>query len=868
MPPKTDTPQHSTSEAGLERAPWVRSEALRAWFEAAYPSGPTPAQRLAWPVIPTNENMLILSPTGTGKTLAAFLGILDRLLLEEEAGRLEPGLRAVYVSPLRSLANDIERGVNAPLEAIRASQGRRESPIRVGLRTGDTPSSKRRAQRSRPPHLLITTPESLSLLLSQSGWIPIWSSLQTLILDELHVLIPTKRGADLAVSAERLAARAEHDPTRIGLSATIRPPELAARFLVGPTRSCRVLEAAPPLGVPVPRIEVESLLEADEAPHRGLTHRRLRRRLIDQIRSNRTTVVFANTRALTERLAVDLKPAFEEGEIAAHHSAIEASRREAVEAGLKRGDLRAVISSTSLELGVDIGTADQTILIGSPGSVARCLQRIGRSGHGVGDQSRGLLLAANAAELVTAAVVAQAARAGEIEPLRTIQSPLDVLCQQLLGIACAEESESDAVFKMIRRAEPMSTLSFHDYETCLQFLSGESPVPAGAWEPEPGSEPRWTAPRIWKHGGWLGIRSARVARWVRMNVGTIHEESSVEVVADGAPIGRVEESYADRLQAGDRFALDGRSFEFRTRQSSTVIARPCVEDPSLPRWTSDQAGLSAELAAAVARFRFEAARRWTEGPSALRGWLNEAYRLEPREAAVIEALIAAQAAGSEVPAPETLLVEVFPRGDGHCHCFHAPLGRPAAEAAGRAIAARLGRRFGRNLKLAVADLGWRIEAGVETILHEDDLVSLMTEEAFEADVLAGLDRGELAASRFRRVAATALMVLKRTEKSRSKVGGLRWVSQRLYPLLRALCPDHPLLRETRREVFEDVLNVSKARAWLASKPSLRLRRLDSPSPFAAAWLDASGSEPLQFEPPEAALRRLHQRLFKQEHSDE
>jgi len=402
----------------------------------------------------------------------------------------------------------------------------------------------------------------------------------------------------------------------------------------------------------------------------------------------------------------------------------------------------------------------------------------------------------------------------------------------------------------------------------LQFLAGELPVPAGAWEPEPGSEPRWTAPRIWKRGGWFGVRNGRVARWVRMNIGTIHEETSVEVIADAARIGRIEESYAERLQAGDRFALDGRSLEFQRRQSSTVFARPCVEEPDLPRWTSDRPGLSAELSAAVARFRFEAAQRWAEGPSALRGWLNEAYQLEPREAAVIEALIAAQAAISEVPAPDVLLVEAFPRGDGLCYSVHAPLGRPAAEAAGRACAARLGRRFGRNLKLAVADLGWQIEGDAEIIFHEEDLASLMTEEMFEADVLAGLDRGELAASRFRRVAATALMVLKRTEKSRTKVGGLRWVSQRLYPLLQALCPDHPLLAETRREVLEDVLDVPSARAWLASKPTLRLRRLDGPSPFASAWLDVGGPEPLSFEPPEAALRRLHQRLFEQGHSDE
>src|SRR5579864_1541187 len=289
---------------------------VRDWFVSCFPGGPTPAQRSAWPLIGSGENLLLISPTGSGKTLAAFLSIVARLYREHAANRLAPGLRCVYVSPLRSLAYDIERNLMDPIEAIRKSLGLNRSPVAVGVRTGDTSAAERRKLRLDPPHLLITTPESLALLLSQAAWLDAWRSVDHLIVDEVHALVPAKRGADLMVSLERLAARAERDPSRIGLSATCRPAEPVAQFLVGPTRTCRVLEPmafssfpeAPPRLV----LKVESLLKRNESPHRGLTYRRLLRRLKQVISHGKTTVVFANTRSLTEKLTHDLRKASSE----------------------------------------------------------------------------------------------------------------------------------------------------------------------------------------------------------------------------------------------------------------------------------------------------------------------------------------------------------------------------------------------------------------------------------------------------------------------------------------------------------------------------------------------------------------------------
>jgi ATP-dependent helicase Lhr and Lhr-like helicase len=618
-------------------------------------------------------------------------------------------------------------------------------------------------------------------------------------------------------------------------------------------------------------IAVESLIKSGEAPHRGLSYRRLLRRLQQVIASNRTTVVFANTRAFAEKITHDLRLQVgattnpDEPVIAAHHSAIDAQRRRSIESGLKSGSVRAVVTSTSLELGVDIGTADVTVQVGLPGGVSRCLQRVGRSGHRRGAGSRGLLLAATPGELVGALVTARAARAGRVEPIRSASAPLDVVCQQLVGMACAGEQSVEAAFEVIRKAGPMAGLSRADFDACLASLAGELAAPAGAYESEPGAAPRWTSPRIWKRSGWFGVRDRRVSRWFRSNVGTICSEESVRVLEDGAAVGTLEASYAERLTPGDRFVLDGRALEVRRLEAAIVHARPAGGEPNLPRWTSDRQSFSPELAIELAGFRAEAARRLAEdGALALRGWLVEQLELKSQAAAVVIELFEAQQQWSEVPRAEGLLVEESPdpEGPGRIYTFHAPLHRAACEAMARAIGARVGRRVGRDLALGVADLGWSIRLPDDAAIAAEDLPSLLDVDRLDEDVLEGLDRGELLARRFRQVATIALMILRNPEPGRRvRVGGLHWASTRLYPLVRAACPDHPLLRQARREVLEEVLDVPAARRWLEARPAVRFRALPGLSPFAAAWIEAAAVDSLRFESPAEALRRLHDRLL-------
>jgi ATP-dependent Lhr-like helicase len=431
-------------------------------------------------------------------------------------------------------------------------------------------------------------------------------------------------------------------------------------------------------------------------------------------------------------------------------------------------------------------------------------------------------------------------------------------------MACAGEQAVDGCFELLGKAGPMAGLSRADFDACLSFLAGDLAAPPGAYEPEPDAAPRWTSPRIWRRGGWFGVRNGRVARWFRGNVGTIASEESVRVLEEGVAVGTLEASYAERLVPGDRFVLDGRALEVRRLEGSIVHARPGGGEPSLPRWTSDRQSFSSELAVELSAFRAEAARRLGEaGAPATLGWLADAFELDPGAAAVIVELIDAQEQWSEVPAAEGLLVEEAPapEGPGLVYTFHAPLHRAACEAMARAVGARLGRRFGRNLTLGVADLGWSIRLPEGAALAAVDLEPIVSADGLADDVLEGLDRGELLARRFRHVASTALMVLRNPEPGRKvRVGGLNWVSTRLYPLVKAACPDHPLLRQTRREVLDELLDVPAAVLWLASRPTIRLRSLPGLSPFAAAWIEPGPVEALQYESPGDALRRLHARL--------
>ncbi|MFM7592603.1 MAG: Lhr-like helicase, partial [Isosphaeraceae bacterium] len=469
-------------------------------------------------------------------------------------------------------------------------------------------------------------------------------------------------------------------------------------------------------------------------------------------------------------------------------------------------------------------------------------------------------------ELAAAVVAARAVREGRIEEISTIDCPLDVLAQQILAIACLDDAEAGTIYDLVRHAWPFRNLTRDDFDACLNYLAGDLAAPAGAYQKDEGAPPRWTSPRLWKSGGHFGVRHRRVVRWFRMNCGTIYSEESLSVESGGRRIGQLEQPYADRLQTGDRFCLDGRTLEFKRIDKGIIVARDVGGDAMMPQWTSERPGLSAVLARELVAFREKLGRLVVDNPASAELWLAEEYQMRPADALCLVRLWQRQIASSEIPTAHGVLVEIYPENDSLSYAFHCPLHRPASEALGRAMAARFAARRRHDMRLAVTDLGFVIQGGPEG-LSADDIRQMFHQENLRQDVVEGLDRGELVARRFRAAAATGLMVLKNAEGRKPRVGGQDWVSQKLFPVVREACPDHPLLREAQREALEQILDLPALATWLGQGPAVRIRKIRGISPFTTAWLEPfgrEGSEAIQVETPDEALSRLHQRLFGRE----
>jgi ATP-dependent Lhr-like helicase len=836
-----------------ENALATLSEPVSSWFRQ-HLGEPTTAQRLAWPVLASGKNLLLAAPTGSGKTLAAFLPILDRLL----TAPLAMSVRCLYLTPLKALGNDARANLRAHLDGIRAFLPDHAASLSVGLRTGDTSARSRRQLLLEPPDILLTTPESLAVLLTQAPARELFSGLRWVIVDEVHALAPSKRGADLSLSLERLEALVggpELNGTslqRIGLSATCSPLETAARFLVGANRTCtiaRVAEEAPL------QLAIEPLSDVEERTFVG----RLVSRLEPELTAHRTTLVFTNVRSLAERLAWALRRRFPDwaGQIAVHHSSLAASRRRAVERGLKEGSLRAVISSTSLELGIDIGSVKSVVLVHPPGGVVRLLQRVGRGGHGPGRPRRGLVLTATAAELLEAAVTAASGRSAQYEPLRLPSCPLDVLCQQLLGMATERCWSPQEAFDLVRRAAPYQALSRSDFDDCLHYLSGRH-CDGRTWLP---ARLHWDEQRF-------TIAGDQMTRLLRRNIGTIltGESRTVRLVGPdddgGDAVGEIEETFADRLQPGDRFLLDGRCLEYRRLQKRALLVEEVVGRPAVPRWNSDVWPLTTELARRLYLLRIHAAETLRDGPHALANLLRRDYGLAARAALELVEFFQQQECVSEIPDALTCLVEVVPSGNGADHYIHTPLNRAGNDALARVIVRRLVREEGRSATSMVADLGLLLSvAGAPLTLGE--LRVLLVAMNFEEDLEQALAGSSTVRDYFRRAALTGLMLLRNPIGRRRRVGGIDWAERRLFEQVAVADPDFVLLRQALREIRETVCDAQAARRFLEDFPglTLRLRRLQEVSPFARSWTQLALGPVETVTSPAEALQRLHAALL-------
>lgn len=827
----------------------VLPEAVNHWFTHRF-GLPTLAQRLAWPALARGDHLLLCAPTGSGKTLAAFLPTIAQLLVH-------PGpapVSCLYVAPLKALVADARRNLRKVRAELRELVPDLPGALRIAARTGDTGPRARRRLRVQPPHILLTTPESLALLLAQSYAGELFGHLRQVVVDEVHALAGNKRGADLALSLERLEGLTREPLQRIGLSATCAPLGTAADFLVGVGRSCTIAQVgeSAPLEIDIAHLALEP---GAHAPRSSGFVARLIENLEPVLAANQTTLVFTNTRALAERLVWALRRRFPDWapRIAVHHSSVARQQRRQVERRLKKGRLRVVVTSTSLELGIDIGGVDGVVLVHPPGGVVRLLQRVGRAGHAPGRPRRGLVFTATAAELLEMVVTAAAGRSAQREPLRVRAQPLDVLCQQLLGMAAMRPWTADEAFALVRRAWPFRGLSRGDFDDCLDYLSG--------WKVD-GTE-RLPARLTW-HDGEFVLADQRTARVLWMNIGTILAEETrpVRSAADLAAIGQVDESYADRLRPGDRFLLDGRCLEFRRADQEALLVEEVQGRPAVPRWHSDGWPLAPELAQRIYLLRTRAAEALRDGPAALGALLRVDYGLGAEAVHALVDFFQRQEGVSEIPDAATCLVEAVPTDDGADLYIHTPLNRAGNDALARVAVHRLARARGRTVLSLVADLGFLLAvSGPEPT--PDDIRDLLALRNFDADLAAAVADSLTLRERFRCVALTGLMLLRNPLGRRRRVGGRDWAERQLFERVRDLDPDFVLLRQARREVCGEALDTEATRCYAAELPrrEIRVRRLAQASPLAEAWTQAEPGPLAMAAGPAEALERLHGQLM-------
>ncbi len=546
--------------------------------------------------------------------------------------------------------------------------------------------------------------------------------------------------------------------------------------------------------------------------------------------------------------------------IAVHHSSLAASRRQQVESGLKDGHLRAVVSSTSLELGIDIGRVDAVVLVHPPGDVVRLLQRVGRSGHGPGRAKRGLVLTASAGELLEATVTAASTRSAQYEPIRIPSHPLDVLCQQLAGMAASRSWTAEEAFALVGRAHPYRDLPRDDFDACLDYLSGRRREPGTACFSQ------WLPARLAWDGPAFRIVDERTVRLLRRNIGTILTEVARPVVLesearDRQTIGEVDEPFAEHLQAGDRFLLDGRCLEYRRDDDRELLVQEVIGRPAVPRWGSEGRPLSADLACRLYLLRVQAAEALRSGRAELLSLLQDDQRLGPDAAAALADYIERQESASEVPDTGACLVEVVSRQGATDHYLHTPLNRAGNGALTRVAVLRLTRDFGRASHSLVADLGWMLSVA-GAALQPGDWRQLLSVERFAADLNEALAESPALRTRFQRVALTGLMLLRHPLGRTPRVGGRDWGERRLFDRVRRGDPTFVLLRQARRELLREVCDAQSAEGYVAglANRGIRCRRLAGPSPFVQAWGPVEAGPAELIETPDEALRRLHAAL--------
>jgi ATP-dependent helicase Lhr and Lhr-like helicase len=824
---------------------------VREWFVNKFGT-PTEPQEMGWPHILANKDTLICAPTGSGKTLAAFLACIDRLVRKAIAGDLLDQTEVLYVSPLKALGNDIQRNLDVPLGEIlqlARERGYLMPEIRTAVRSGDTLMHERRAMQKRPPHILVTTPESLYILLTAGKSRENLRTVRTLIVDEIHAVADDKRGSHLALSIERLEALVEQPLTRIGLSATQKPIELVGQFLTGSARPAPVIVQVAQrrhldLAIEVPASELGPVASNE-------MWEEIYKRIAEQVLQNRSTLIFVNTRRLAERVAHHLRTILGEDAVASHHGSLSRLRRLAVESKLKAGEVRALVATASLELGIDIGMVDLVCQIGSPRSIAVALQRAGRAGHWRGAIPKCRFFATTRDELLECGALVRAIRQGELDRIEIPEAPLDVLAQQIVAACAAEDWQEVDLFALVRRAFPYRNLSRKDFEEVIAMLSDG------------------IAARRGRFGAYLhrdqlnhrlhGRRGARIAAIT--SGGAIPDNALYTVVAEpeGTVVGTVDEDFAVESLRGDIILLGNTSWRIRRVQSGSVS----VEDakgapPNVPFWRGEAPSRTMELSRQVAHVRGKIS-ALTENavpsdglmnsPQAAAAiqWLQDECGMDRAGAEqAVEYVVQGRAVLRAVPTQETIIAErFFDESGGMQLVIHAPFGGRINKAWGLALRKRFCRSFNFELQAAATDNGLNISLSDQHSFPLADVFHFLHSGSVEPLLEQAVLASPIFTTRWRWVAGRALALLRFMGGKKVPPQIQRMRSDDLLAAVfpeAAACqenisgdiaiPDHPLARETMKDALTEAMDVDGLTTLLADIASGKIRcvAVDTPVP--------------------------------------
>lgn len=829
------------------------------WFFSKFPEFSLPQK---YGVVPIwkRKNILISAETGGTKTLTAFLSILNHLIILAEKQELKNKVYAVYTSPLKALSNDIHKNLIEPLHEIEELASKKDiklQKIRIALRTGDTTTSERAKMLKNPPHIFITTPESLAIVLTSKSFIDNMREVEFCIVDEIHSL-DNKRGAYLSLTLERLNEVSSVWPVKIGLSATIEPMDEVAKFLVGVSEDREVESAKVDLNK---KIDIQVLSPVKNIIEDEGLHSKMYDLISGLISEHKTTLIFTNTRSGTERVVSYLKERFSteygDDNIAAHHSSLSKEHRFDIEERLRQGKLKVVVCSTSLELGIDIGYIDLVLMLGSPKSSSRALQRMGRAGHQLHNIAKGRFIVLDRDDLVECCVIQKEMMEKRINKVRFPRRCLDVLAQQVFGMAIYKVWKEDELFRLIRKSYCYSDLTRGDFLDIISYLSGEYSL-----------EKNNIYGKIWydKETKEIGKRGKLARVLYLTNIGTIPEESFIRVKITGTeePVGMIDETFLSRMKKGDVFVLGGKKYLYRyTRGMNLYVSSEVARNPTIPSWFSEMLPLSFDSALEINQFRALMKKKLKSDKSKEETlkFIGSYLYVNKETAETIYNYFLEQHSFLEIPDENTIIIEKFtdPDQEKKYLIFHTLYGRRVNDALSRAIGYIIGALGSRDIEVGVSDNGFYLSG--ENMMIKRALENLK-EKDMEKILKEAIDRTDILARRFRHCATRALMILRSYKGQRKTVGKQQMKSHFLLAAVKRISNEFPILREARREIFEDLMDIENAGLvlrWIEQgKVKIKVIETPLPSPFSLNLIIQGHSDLIRIEDKQEFLRRMHQ----------